>query len=146
MNLEITEDRPSSLSGYALVPSRLLVREVLELITSEGPLAETLLVPRALDVPYEKDYDAIPGNHPSSWPGRFDLEHWGFLTALVDGVTAGRAAIAPPGSEVHSLAVRADAAVLWDIRVAPAVSVEEWARRYFRPRVTGRPRVAQAAL
>jgi GNAT superfamily N-acetyltransferase len=74
---------------------------------------------RRLEVPYEKDYDAMAGEGPLRWGQRFDLSNWALFTArfanrIVGGATA---AFDTPG--LTMLEGRPDLAVLWDIRVSP---------------------------
>ena len=86
-----------------------------------------------------KDYDALPGNHPLDWRTRFDVRGWGVLVARRDEERVGGAVIVARSADVALLQRRADVALLWDIRVAPAVrnrgigaallsAAEAWAR------------------
>lgn len=69
---------------------------------------------------YVKDYDAYAANHPTDWPGRFDVTRWGFLAAWLGGRRVGGATIAYDAPGLDRLDGRHDLAVLWDLRVAPA--------------------------
>ena len=44
--------------------------------------------------PYVKDYDAYESERPSQWLKRFDLSHWGFLSAFKGEQRIGGAAVA----------------------------------------------------
>ena len=66
-----------------------------------------------------KDYDAIPGNHPTDWARKFDLSNWGVLSARLDGEHVGGAMVALKTPGFSMLEERGDLGVLWDIRVAP---------------------------
>ncbi|HEX5435887.1 MAG TPA: GNAT family N-acetyltransferase [Gemmatimonadaceae bacterium] len=139
MPLEITEESAASLASYAQVPIAFEVRTVLDVVDSDHGLGGLTLTPRMLDVPYVKDYDADPAHHPLRWAERFDLSTWGFLAARVDGERVGGAAIAFGGTGMDMFEGRRDLAVLWDLRVTPAMrgkgigaalfkAAEEWAR------------------
>ena len=49
---------------------------------------------RRLEVPYEKDYDAIAGEGPLQWAHRFDLSNWALFTARIATLIVGGAAVA----------------------------------------------------
>jgi len=69
--------------------------------------------------PYVKDYDAIEGEGPASWPERFDLSRWGILSAFEGKRRVGGAVVAWNTVGVDRLRARDDLAVLWDLRVRP---------------------------
>jgi GNAT superfamily N-acetyltransferase len=119
MNVKILEEPPSALAEYASVPIAFTVSEVLEVVQIDGGLGGIQLMPRPLAVPYVKDYDRDPENHPTHWPSRFDLTRWGILTAWVQGARVGGAVLAWDTPELDLLEGRRDLAVLWDLRVAP---------------------------
>ncbi len=73
-----------------------------------------------MDISQTKDYDAIDGEAPSSWPNRFDVSNWGFVVARSNGHRIGGAVIAFDTVGVDMLEERRDLAVLWDIRIDPA--------------------------
>lgn len=123
---------------YAHIPIAFQVQELLELTMPEN-LGGFLLSPRRLDVPYVKDYDAVPEEGPASWRHRFDLSNWGLLVAHVEGNLVGGAAVAFKTPNLIMLEDRSDLAVLWDIRVCVNMRnkgvgsalfnmTEEWAR------------------
>lgn len=78
------------------------------------------LTEHAVHPPYIKDYDAV-SERPHDWPARFDTSQWLMLMANVEGVVAGGATLAYGGSGLDMLEGRRDLAVLWDIRVEPAL-------------------------
>jgi GNAT superfamily N-acetyltransferase len=121
MQLEIREEPPSALAAYARVPIAFDVRERLAVHAAERGLGGLRLVAEPVTVPYAKDYDAEPGQHPAAWPRRFDVARWGVLSAWRDGARAGGAVVAWDSPEVEMLAGRPELAVLWDLRVAPAL-------------------------
>jgi GNAT superfamily N-acetyltransferase len=74
---------------------------------------------RRLEVPYEKDYDAIAGEGPLQWARRFDLSNWALFTARFAARIVGGATVAFDTPGLTMLEGRHDLAVLWDIRVSP---------------------------
>jgi hypothetical protein len=111
--MEIREKGPDGLAEYARIPIAFEVRAVLDVEPVDGGLGGLRLVERALDAPYVKDYDAIPGNNPADWPSRFDLGNWGFLSAWDEGARVGGAVVAFDRAGVEMLEGRRDLAVLW---------------------------------
>ena len=69
-----------------------------------------------LELPFIKDYDALPRNRPTDWAQRFDLSGWRFAAAFSGFVRVGGAAVVLTGSEIEESAQAQDA-VLWDLRV-----------------------------
>jgi GNAT superfamily N-acetyltransferase len=120
-DVEIREKPPAWLDEYARIPSAFEVCAVLELSVRNEGLGGFEFRERQVSPPFVKDYDAIPGNHPSDWKKRFDLADWGLLAAQVDDHCVGGAVVAFGTHEVHMLEGRNDLAVLWDIRVDPHV-------------------------
>jgi GNAT superfamily N-acetyltransferase len=121
MPIEIVEEDSESLSAYASISIAFDVTEVLDM---EAPLIGHRVLPlrsRPVATPYTKDYDAYAGNGPLDWPRRFRLGGWGFLAAYVDGQRVGGAVVIARDPDVGLLQGREDAAVLWDLRVAPPV-------------------------
>lgn len=132
MTVTITEEPPSALARYARVPIAFHVRERFALVALEQGLGGIRLVPETVTPPYLKDYDADPANHPAEWPARFDVSRWGVLLAWRNGEQVGGAVIAwgSPGLEMSGGAH--DAAVLWDLRVAPGVRAQGIGSALFR--------------
>jgi GNAT superfamily N-acetyltransferase len=142
MLVDIVEEDASSLEAYAAVPIRFEVFNVVE-AHRPGASGEFLLEERRVSAPFEKDYDAVPGNSPLEWPTRFDISSWGFLVARSNGVRVGGATILIVPRDVGSRDAHTadDLAVLWDIRVAPESrgqgvgsalidAAERWASRH----------------
>ena len=121
MEIEISLEAPDALAAYASVPISYRVEEVLD--TQLAPEGGRLLPYRSrrLDVPFVKDYDALPGNHPLDWAARFDVLGWGVFAARTDGERVGGVVVIPPTADVEMLDGRDDLALLWDIRVTPKV-------------------------
>ena len=80
--IEITEEPIASLRDYASVPVGFEVASILDVNDDHGCFQ---LTERPVDARWIKDYDAIPGEHPSEWPKRFGVSRWGVLAARVDG-------------------------------------------------------------
>ena len=137
--LTIVEESPASLGDYARIPIAFDVRAILAIDALDDTLgamrgdritleAERVasrtagvfeLVEMLVAVPYCKDYDALPDNHPVDWPARFDTSGWGILGAWRAGRRVGGAVIAWPSPGLDIREARPDVAVLWDLRVAP---------------------------
>lgn len=119
MTVQIREEPPSALAEYARVSIAFEVHERLAVLTPGGGLGGLRLRSERVAVPYVKDYDAVPGQHPTAWPAQFDLARWGILAAWADGARVGGAVIAWATPGVEMLEGRSDLAVLWDLRVLP---------------------------
>jgi GNAT superfamily N-acetyltransferase len=139
--VSVAEEPMSTLAEYSRIPIVFTVDRVLDVTArTEGP-GRFELSERRLDVPYQKDYDAIDGEGPLDWIRRFDLSRWALFTARVAERRAGGAAVAFDTPGLEMLEGRRDMAVLWDIRVSPDVRrrgvgsalferTEAWARAH----------------
>ncbi len=136
--MDIREESPSFLEEYARVSIAFEVNRTLDLSVGNDGLAGFALVERSLSPTFVKDYDAIPGNHPTDWARQFDIANWGLLSARLDGEHVGGAAVAVKTPGLFMLENRSDLAVVWDIRVSPDLrgrgvgaalfdSAEKWA-------------------
>ena len=121
MGLEIRQEAltPATLSEHAAIPIAFMVDQILEIRLLDGGLGGLSLTQTAVADPYLKDYDAIEGEGPQCWPGRFDVSNWGLVRARRDGAITGGAVIAIKTPGLHMLRGQDDLAVLWDIRVSP---------------------------
>jgi GNAT superfamily N-acetyltransferase len=119
MNLEVKQEAPAFLGEYATIPIAFEVALVFDVVDSTQRPGEFTLTKRHLEVPYRKDYDLVPAEHPLTWAGRFDLSKWGLFAARLKRRLVGGAAIAinDPGLEMAQ--GRRELAVLWDLRVSP---------------------------
>jgi len=54
-----------------------------------------------------------------SWPNRWDVSQWGILAAFDDTTRCGGAAVAWGTGELVITGIRAESAVLWDLRIDP---------------------------
>lgn len=141
MTFQVTEEPMTTLPEYARVPMIFTVDRVLDVTNrSDGPDGFALSE-RRLEVPYEKDYDAIAGEGPLQWARRFDLSKWALFTARFTTRIVGGAIVAFDTPAITLLEGRRDLAVLWDIRVSPDARrqgvgsalferVETWAQRH----------------
>ena len=118
MRVDVREDDSTDLSGYAGVSIAFEVREIFSVVVPEHGLGGFQFALQNLELPYLKDYDAEPGNHPTEWRTHFDTTSWGVLEARIEGTRVGGAVIAWRNPKVDVLDGRADLAVLWDLRVA----------------------------
>lgn len=119
MTLTISEHAPPLSLAYADVSIAFEVREVFDVLGDRESGFSLASGPRALAVPFIKDYDREPGGHPADWSARFDTSAWGVLRASLSDMPVGGAVIAWNTPGVDLLDGRADLALLWDIRVAP---------------------------
>lgn len=117
MSISITEEASPDWRTYAAIESRFIVGSILDVLpSSDGTFS---LVERSVAAPWEKNYDAIPNEHPTDWPRQFDVRPWAVLLAHADGELAGGAVVATDSPELDMLEHCPDLAVLWDIRVRP---------------------------
>ena len=121
MTIVITEESMTAIPEYARVPITFTVDRVLDVTNRDDGPRRFELSERRLEVPYEKDYDAIAGEGPLQWARRFDLSHWALFTARFANRIVGGATIAFDTPGLAMLEGRRDLAVLWDLRVAPDV-------------------------
>jgi RimJ/RimL family protein N-acetyltransferase len=137
--IEVREESVDALRDYARIPIAFRVSRVLDITPVSAAGAEWEISERAIEKPYDKDYDGITGEGPAHWQRRFEISNWSLFSARIDGERVGGAAIARNDSKLDILDGHADRAVLWDIRVSPAArrrgigsallrTVETWAR------------------
>jgi GNAT superfamily N-acetyltransferase len=119
MTVDVDEERAPALTEYARVPIAFTVRDVVDVVESRPGRGTFTLQPRAVERSYVKDYDDHGG--PEGWTSRFDLSHWHFFVARVAGERVGGAAVVFRAPDVGMLRGRQDVALLWDIRVTPAM-------------------------
>lgn len=121
MKFEISEAPIAEVASQAEVPISFRVERVYDAGPTHGCPGTFVLSERAVDVPYLKDYDSLPGEAPTNWVRQFDLSNWGFIRARSGTRLIGGAVIAVRTPGCTMLEGRDDLAVLWDIRVAPEV-------------------------
>ena len=121
MHVEIAEKPRTYLPIYGRIPISFEVREILDCTPIDDGLGGISLTKRVLATPYGRDYDSVEGQGPERWAERFDMSNWGLFLAMVNGEPVGGATLAFDTVGVDMLEGRRDLAVLWDLRVAPAV-------------------------
>ena len=108
--LELIEQSAAFLHRYASISIAFTVRERLKMEPRGIGFADGAVQSEAVESPYLKDYDSLPGQRPTDWPERFDLSKWWFAAAFLAGQHVGGVAVAMDiAEEAH----------LWDIRIAP---------------------------
>jgi ribosomal protein S18 acetylase RimI-like enzyme len=117
--VEIREESFDQLPEYSAVSIAFQVERALQVELVQGGMGGLSLSERPVEPPYRKDYDALPGNHPTQLSSQFDLSRWGMLVARIDQQRVGGAILAFDTEGVHLLSGRRDLVVLWDLRVAP---------------------------
>ena len=117
MSITVTEQQAPDWRAYAAIDPRFTVRTVLD--ARALPDGSFDLAERAVAAPWEKNYDAIPGQHPTSWPQRFDVSRWIVLLAHEGEELVGGAVVVTDARAVETSGNRDDLAVLWDLRVRP---------------------------
>jgi streptothricin acetyltransferase len=121
MHVDIVEESPAHLADYASVPIAFLVDATFDDHALDALERGDLAAPTPAPVPYEKDYDGSAGHHPTDWPQRFDVSRWIILGAFHEMQRVGGAVVVVDDPAVDLLGGQPDAALLWDLRVAPAV-------------------------
>ena len=117
--MEFIEEPITAAAELAHVPIAFNVESVFDVSSRDGGLGGLILLERRVATPYVKDYDAMEGEHPAQWAGRFDVSNWGLISARSDGARVGGAVIAFNTEGINILEGRKDLAALWDIRVSP---------------------------
>jgi GNAT superfamily N-acetyltransferase len=129
--IDVSEEPFDGLAEYSSISIAFQVDRVLQVELAQGGLGGLLLSERPVERPYVKDYDALPGTHPTQLPSQFDLSRWGLLVARRDGQRVGGAILAFDTEGVHLLSGRRDLAALWDLRVAAGVRGQGVGRALF---------------
>lgn len=115
--VEIIEESVAALSDYEKVPTAFLVQSRFLVVPIKNGLDGLKFTEESI-VPYVKNYDASESERPSQWHKRFDISHWGILSAFDGARRVGGAAIAWKTREINTEG-REDSACLWDLRVHP---------------------------
>jgi GNAT superfamily N-acetyltransferase len=115
-SFEIRRDDDRQFAEYGSVSSAFVVRERVDLgrLASSSPAIPTC----SISSPWVKDYDAIPGNAPASWPAQFDVREWAMLAAYVGPRRVGGAIVVTDASALTGVGGRPGCGLLWDVRVA----------------------------
>lgn len=118
--MRLVSEPASRLADYERVPIAFKVEDYLAVVPIKRGLGGLRLRPERVARPYVKDYDHLPGHRPTDWAGRWDLSRWWFGAAFLGERRVGGVAVAMDAGEVCG-ADRPGVAILWDIRVLPAV-------------------------
>ena len=119
MSLDIREESMAALDEYARIPVSFLVERIRRVATAAQQSERSPVHEEVVERPYIKDYDSIPGNHPTDWMRRFNTTEWRLLTAHENGRRIGGAIVAPATPELASHTPTSEIAILWDLRVRP---------------------------
>src|SRR5690242_1678525 len=117
MTLDVVKEPMTGIADYAMVPIRFPGDRVLEVSPRVDGGFD--LSARRLEVPYVKDYDALDGEGPLQWAGRFDVTRWALFVARSSGRRVARATGTLNAGKLVRTEKHSDVCLLWDIRVAP---------------------------
>jgi len=117
MAVRIIEETVSKLYDYGTVSPGFLVEARFAIDPIEDGLGGLKLRIEPVEPPYVKDYDLDNDESPDLWLKRWDISHWGVISAFVGAMRIGGAIVAWNTPEIHMLEGRKDLAALWDIRV-----------------------------
>jgi len=117
LNIKIIQERVEALSEYAKISIAFHIETVFMIETIKNGLGGIVMREKKIDNPYRKDYDAIPGEGPASWPKQWNISSWEVLSAFAGGRRIGGALVAYDTVGLNFLDGRKDIAGLWDIRI-----------------------------
>ena len=129
MAVRIVPLHASELAEYATVPISFLATHRVRPTLGSNDVAEPH---EPLPTPFVKDYDRLPEMSPVKWSSRFRRGDWGIFVARQNDVVVGGAAVAPSTEAGLADAPLGKAAILWDLRVAPAVRGQHVGTMLFR--------------
>ena len=113
----VREEPISQLAEQGKIPMAFRVERYLDVTPSPGARGVLLLKEQVARHPFDKDYDAIPGNAPADWPAKFHTASWALLGAYQRDERVGGAVLIPPGTD--GVNREPGVVVLWDLRVVP---------------------------
>ena len=120
-DIRLQEQPPGFAARYGAIPIAFEVREQLAVRLAASGLEGIRLDRCPVEVPYTKDYDLLPGQHPREWATRWDLGKWRLGAAFAGEAYVGGVAVVIDTTQVYgSLSDEAES-VVWDIRVRPDV-------------------------
>lgn len=120
MRIDVREETMASMAAYARVSTAFRVERQCVLSTDPAAPAGVRLDEVPVTSPFVKDYDALPQNHPTHWPQRFDTSRWRVFAAFVGNARVGGAILIRTTEHATDCGV----GELWDLRVHPT-----WRRR-----------------
>lgn len=119
MNIQVREQPPRFIAQYGVIPIAFEVREHLAVQLATDGLEGIRLNRCPVELPYTKDYDALPEQCPQDWAKRWDLTKWCLGAAFSNEEHVGSVAVVIDTTQVHGPLSKGDESVLWDIRVRP---------------------------
>jgi GNAT superfamily N-acetyltransferase len=117
MTVEIRKDTSADLADYATVAATFTVTSRVEV---SGHSAGAALAIHPVALPYVKDYDAVSGGGPLTWPERFQVDGWGLFSARTGKKCVGAVAVTTDPTLLEQALLEPAPAILFDIRVAPS--------------------------
>jgi len=115
VSVKVIHEPISALAAYGKISSAYTV----EWRYVVGPIERGLagLDLELVDPSFVKDYDRDNGHGPERWHRKWNISHWGVLSAFDNSMRLGGALIGWDTPQIDMLDGRKDLAVLWDIRV-----------------------------
>jgi len=94
MAIEIVEESVTVLPDYGNVSSAFLVEAQLRVEPIRNGLGGLRLIEERVELPYVIDFDRAKGEGPKRWLKRWDISHWGALSAFDGPRRVGGAVVA----------------------------------------------------
>ena len=120
ISVQVAENPAAVLEEYGNVPIAFRAESRFRVTLIHGGLGGIALVEEPVAEPYIKDYDAIPGEGPSTWARRWDISNWGILCAFDGDERVGGAVVSWKTEGLNTPEGAENLAVLWDLRVHPS--------------------------
>jgi GNAT superfamily N-acetyltransferase len=128
--VEILPVNRANLVAYGRIPIGFTVDSKIEIRRESSGLQGLIFREIKIDPPYLKDYDLE--EKPVQWLKTFKMGNWRIFRALKADEVLGVAVVALKSPEVHMLDGRRDLAMIWDIRVKPALRGQGVGTRLFQ--------------
>ncbi len=119
MKIEIIEEPTDALADYGRISIAFQVTTRYRIDQIDNGLGGFQFREEEVKPAYVKDYDGHRGEGPTRWAKRWDISHWGIISAFVNGSRIGGAVVAHDTAGSDFLEGRKEIAALWDIRVHP---------------------------
>jgi GNAT superfamily N-acetyltransferase len=121
MTIEIIQEELDHLPAHGRISIAFEVRSILELTVANAGLGGFVFRERKLAASYMKDYDSGGESRPDNWSRCFDITNWVLHSAWIEGRRVGGLVTAFRTEGLDMLEQRDDLAVIWDLRVSPAL-------------------------
>lgn len=115
MQIAVHEQTMAAMQAYARVSTAFRVKRRLALSADPSAPSGVSLSETSNVAPFVKDYDVLPGNHPTEWAWRVDTAQWRVFVAFVGDMQVDGAILIVPADHASVQTV----AELWDLRVSP---------------------------